>query len=263
MRSSAPLLRHLFFAAILFATVGYAPTAEAQTRVSGTVTDAITGQPVPTVDLRIADEQGQSIGTAVTGTQGEFRIELREGGTYTLTVRHVAYVPVVSQPLELTDGDQLQLSVRLDPGVVVLDAVTVVAARASEPIRITEYRERATVNRRMGRGRILMREDLDRIRPNSAQDVIDTYSFTSRCVPTVLVDGLPAEGRLSWVAGDMIEGVEIYRGVTQIPPEYYRYGMCGLILVWQRFDGPGARPWTWRRFFVAAAIVAGMALMMR
>jgi hypothetical protein len=261
---SAPSLRPSLLTAALLLAMGFlAVSAPAQTRVYGTVTDALTGQPVPTVDLRIADEQGQATGAAVTGSQGEFRIELSEGGTYTLTVRHVAYVPVVSHPLELTAGDQMELSIRLDPGVVVLDAVTVVASRTFEPIRIAEYRERAEANRRMGRGRILMREDLDRIRPNSAQDVIDTYSFTSRCTPTVLVDGLPADGRLNWVTGDMIEGVEIYRGITQIPPEYYRYGMCGLVLVWQRFDGPGFRPWTWGRFFVAAAIVAGMVVLMR
>jgi hypothetical protein len=263
-RPPAPNLRfHILWGLLLLVCFTTRVEAQAQTTLRGTIVDAMTGQPVSTVDLRAADAAGNVRAATVSNPRGEFTLQLGEGGIFTLTIRHVAYVPVVSEPLEVTTGDHVEVAIRLDPGVVVLDAITVIAGRGYEPIRITEFRERAELSRRMGRGRILMREDLERLRPVSAQDILDSYIWSNRCQPTVLLDGLPTEGRINWVAGEDVEGVEIYRGVTQIPPEYYRYGMCGLVLVWQRPEPPGFRPWTWRRAIVAGAILVFMGVLIR
>jgi hypothetical protein len=70
-----------------------------------------------------------------------------------------------------------------------------------------------------------------------------------------MLDGLPFDGPMTMIAGDDVEGIEIYRGVTQIPAEYYRYGMCGLTMVWSRHDPPGMRPLTWKRAGVAGALI--------
>jgi len=246
---------------LLLACLASQADAQAQTTLRGTIVDAVTGQPVSTADVRAVDEGGVVRGTTISNSRGEFTVQIGEGGRFTLTFRHVAYVQVVSEPLELTTGDHLQIAVRLDPGVVVLDAITVTAARSYEMIRIAEFRERAELSRRMGRGRIYMREDLERMRPVTAQEVIDLFNWRNRCQPTVLLDGLPTEGRITWVSGDDIEGVEIYRGITQIPTEYYRHGMCGLVLVWQRPTPPDFRPWTLRRAIVAGAILVFMGIL--
>jgi hypothetical protein len=262
-RTSQDLRPRIAWGFLLLVCLASQGEAQSQTSLRGTIVDAITGQPVSTVDLRAVDDAGTVRGATVSNPRGEFTLQLGEGGSFTLMIRHVAYVPIVSEPLELTTGDHMEIAVRLDPGVVVLDAITVVAGRGYEPIRITEFRERAELSRRMGRGRIFMREDLERMRPVSAQDILDRYIWSNRCQPTVLLDGLPTEGRITWVAGADVEGVEIYRGVTQIPPEYYRYGMCGLVLVWQRPEPPGFRPWTWRRAIVAGAILVFMGVLIR
>jgi hypothetical protein len=142
-----------------------------------------------------------------------------------------------------------------------LDAITVVVSEAFVPGRIVQYRERADFNRRAGIGRIYMRDDLERIQPNSAQEVLDRVLWGSRCRPLILLDGLPFDGPMTMVHGEDVEGIEIYRGLTQIPPEYYRYGMCGLAMVWSRPDPPGMRPFSWGRAAVAGFLVGLIALL--
>jgi hypothetical protein len=235
---------------LALATTGVA----AQTVVRGTVVEDATGEPIATVELRVMDAEGETLGSTLSNNQGAFRIELSEGGLVSLSARRVGYAPIVAEALEVAGGEELELEIRLDPRAIALAPVTVVAQRSFVPSRILEFRERAELSQRLGRGRIFMREDIERLRPTSAQQLLDTALWGIGCRPVILLDGLPVQGRLTAVGPDHIEGIELYRGVNQIPPEYYRYGMCGLALVWSRADPPGARPLTWRRALVAGAV---------
>jgi len=244
-----------------FAALTSHTSLHGQTTIRGTVTDARTGGPISTVDLRLLDETGGSVAAAVSGRQGEFLFQLQETGSFVLAISHVAYVPIVSQALAIESGDHLELEIRMDAGVLLLDPVTVVVTQRVEPFYIRDFRERAALSRRLGRGRIYTREDLDRLQPFSAQELLDTVLWTNRCRPTILLDGIAAGGRLNWLSGEDVEGVEIYRGVNQIPAQYYRSGMCGLVLVWQRTDQP-MRPWSWTRVAVAGVLLALFGVLM-
>jgi hypothetical protein len=258
-------LHAIFYtAAVVLLVLAVAP-ADAQTVIRGTVIEDGTRVPIGTVDLRLLDADGEIRARAISDQNGQFTIELQasDSGVFTLGVRRVGYAPITAEELRVGAGDELVLEIRLSARAVALEAVTVVAQRRFEPNRIIEFRERAQQARRTGLGRIYMREDMDRMGHSSIQFVLDAVPWGNRCRPLVLLDGLPADERLTGVRAGDLEGVEIYRGVTQIPPEYYRYGMCGLALLWTRSDPDGLRPLTWARVAAAAVVIALMALIAR
>jgi hypothetical protein len=251
-----------WFALLALLPVAAGPTA-AQSIVMGQVVDDETEQAIVTVDIRLIDANGVTRVRGLSDNRGNFRMEVPDSGTYQLSARRVGYAPVLADSIWIAEQDQLELMIRLSPSAVALQAVTVVAQRSAVPLRITQFRERADLNQRMGVGRIYMREDLDRLRPNSPQEILDGVIWTARCAPEVLLDGLPVDGRITSLAYDEVEGIEIYRGINQIPQEYYRYGMCGLAMVWTRTDPPGMRPFSWWRAAVGAGLLALIGLLMR
>jgi hypothetical protein len=253
----------VYYTAAAFLLGALAAPLSAQSIVRGSVVDDGSGVPINAVDIRLIDADGETRAQTISNEQGHFRMEVVDSDTYSLSVRRVGYAPIMAEGIEVEEESELELEVRLSARAVALQPVTVVAQRRAEPIRITEFRERAELSRRMGRGRVYMRDDLDRLNPNSAQEVLDGVLWGARCRPLVLLDGLPTDGRIFGLSGDQLEGIEIYRGVNQIPPEYYRYGMCGLALVWSRVDPEGMRPLTWARVAVAGVIVAVIGLLSR
>jgi hypothetical protein len=48
-----------------------------------------------------------------------------------------------------------------------------------------------------------------------------------------------------------LEGVEVYRGLTEMPGEFYDDQHCGVILLWTRRDADGGRPFSLNRIVVA------------
>lgn len=238
-------------------------TLEAQSILRGTVVEDGTGTPLGVVDLRLLDAENEALAAGLSDEEGRFQIEVPVAGTYSLSVRRIGYAPVVASEVQVGDEEEVELRITLAPAAVLLEAVRVVSARPLIPSRIRDFRERAELNQRIGRGRVYTREALDRYGPMSARNLLDVVGYIPNCRPVVLLDGLPIDGPLVGLSAEDLEGVETYRGVTQIPPEYYRYGMCGLTMLWTRADAPGARPFTWRRAIAAGVIVTIMGLLAR
>lgn len=241
-----------------------APALTAQQSIlSGIVVEDGTRQPLGAVDLRLLDASDEPLAATLSDEDGAFRLEVPDSGTYTLSVRRIGYESILAPELEIGAEEAIQLEITLATAAIALEPVRVISSRTLIPGRIREFRDRAEMNQRLGRGRIFTRDQLERFGPMSAQEVIDGYMRVPNCRPIVLLDGLPVEGRVVGVRAEELEGIESYRGVTQIPPEYYRYGMCGLTMLWSRSDVPGGRPFTLRRALVAGALVAIIGLLMR
>jgi len=94
----------------------------AQSTVTGTVVDAESNDPLQGVHIRV---DGTTIGV-VTDAQGAFRLTADRAIT-NLTVSYIGYR---AQNIEV--GDQIQLTIRLEPGSVDLQPVIVSAARGSQ-----------------------------------------------------------------------------------------------------------------------------------
>jgi hypothetical protein len=253
----------------------FAGRLDAQSVVRGTVIEDGTRQPIGVVDLRLLDATGAIRARAFSDEAGRFRMEVPDAGTYSLAVSRVGYATVEARDVEIEAEGDLELEVRLAARAVVLDAVTVVADRRRQFGRLEEFMERAERNRRMGRGRVYLREDIARIRPISVQELINAYSWGTRCRPGILLNGIMIEpatagpvmpgarltDSLFGVRPEDIEGIELYRDFNQIPPEYYRPGMCGLALVWT--SGEPGGPWSWKRVAAAGLLVAIIGIFIR
>ena len=79
-----------------------------------------------------------------------------------------------------------------------LDRYFIDPARPMVTQRVLDFQERAAFNQAQGRGRIFTREELERIRPRSAEALLGSIP-TSRCDPQIRLDGriVPKETRLT------------------------------------------------------------------
>src|SRR6185369_11770038 len=126
----------------------------------------------------------------------------------------------------------------------------VVAERKYRVGRLGEYYDRAEWTRKTGFGHVLMRDDLDRMQGARTTSILQTYTFPGRCRSTILLDGLEVHPEDfnsldSMIPTDQIEGIEIYRGSTEIPIEYQTRAGCGLVMIWTRHDVPNGKPFGW------------------
>jgi outer membrane receptor for monomeric catechols len=113
--------------------------------------------------------------------------------------------------------------------------------------------------RREGIGYFVTREQIQKRDPRLLSDMLrmipgtiltagETGRMTLRftrsarnCPPQFYVDGIQATGfSIDDMAPGDVEGVEIFAGVTGVPPEYNRTrstSNCGTVLIWTRIPG--------------------------
>jgi hypothetical protein len=112
--------------------------------------------------------------------------------------------------------------------------------------------------RDLGIGHFVSREKLEHDNPGQLTDVfrrlpgvqVTSTRFirnairfrgnSGTCWPLVWLDGAPlptAEFDLDFLAPSSIEGIEVYSGISQVPPQFMGargLGSCGVIVVWSR-----------------------------
>lgn len=242
-------------AALLLCLFGAVPHLAAQTALSGSVRNDEDGAPIAGAEITLLDENAGEVASTLADDDGNFSMQVAQPGAYRLRVRRVGFEELRVDSVAVEEGADTRVEVRMAVNAVPVDPVVVVARSYSVPIWIQRYRERAEANQRAGRGRIITRAQLDETGPIYASQIISQVPWLRRCDPTILINGLPADDTLMSLRGDDLEGVEIYRGVSQIPPEYYTIGMCGLVMFWTRVDGPEMAPLTWKRVGVSAAVI--------
>lgn len=233
----------------------FAAPALSQARMSGLVRDADSGNPVANASIELVASSGEVEVTILADERGRFAFDASPDEPYQLRVRRVGYQPLDIEIAALAVDEVREVEIRMGVDAVPIDPVVVIAPEDYEPSWIRRYRERAARLERTGGGRVITRADLEHGAPLYARDLISMTSWGTRCAPTILLDGLPADFALETVRSEEVEGVEIYRGLHQIPVEYYQPGMCALVLFWTRMDNPYAAPMTWRRVGIVAAVL--------
>jgi hypothetical protein len=59
------------------------------------------------------------------------------------------------------------------------------------------------------------------------------------CQPTFWIDGIPTDPAVVWLQPPRdLDGVEVYSGPSQTPPELERNSSCGAIVLWTRTPPP-------------------------
>ncbi len=98
----------------------------AQTTITGTVTDAESGQPIPGANIKVV---GKSIGTSAD-FDGKFTLNVSENPPFTIEISIIGYSP---SKVEITQNDQV-VEVALKEIATSLDEVIVSASRTPERI---------------------------------------------------------------------------------------------------------------------------------
>jgi hypothetical protein len=260
-RSSGVWLRtggHVSIARIL--TVGVVAASLAATPRHIYAQDQL---PAGAISISVRDSLGRSIagaelsveGTSVRGVtdeRGELRFTAVRGGPATLRVRRLGFQPqtvnvVVDQRVPSTSIVTLAaIPQRLAP--------IVVKGGSNYTGRMAGFYQR----RDLGIGHFVSRERLERENPSQLTDVFrrlpgvqimstrlirNAIRFRANggnCWPLVWLDGAPlptAEFDLDFLSPQSIEGIEVYSGISQIPPQFMGtrgLGSCGVIVVWSR-----------------------------
>lgn len=219
--------------------------------------------PAGAVSINVVDSLGRSVsgaeltveGTTVRGVtdeRGEIRFTSVRGGPATIRVRRLGFRPaavdiIVDQRVPVTSIVTLsQIPQRL--------ATIVVKGGTNYTGRMAGFYQR----RDLGIGHFVSRERLEHDNPSQLTDIfrrLPGVQITSTrfirnairfrgngggCWPLVWLDGAPlptAEFDLDFLTPSSIEGIEVYSGISQIPPQFMGsrgLGSCGVIVVWSR-----------------------------
>lgn len=231
--------------------------APAQSQVlRGRVLVDATAAPISGVRVSATDSAGAAA-TASSDSAGRFIIRLARAGSYTLTAEHVAYRAARPSTLAVERGEEIALEIRMAESAVPLDPITVVARRGPATGALQGYYDRLEWNSRLGIGRFVTREHIERFTRGRVTDYLIDIPFVqirgistrtvvlrqrgAECTPKVFADGLrvPAAALDDVMSVADLEGIEIYRGTTESPAEYWDTDGCGVILAWTR-RGPDA-----------------------
>jgi TonB family protein len=247
------------------------------------IASRLAAQQAGLVKIAVKDSIGHAIvgaELAVEGTQvhtvtddkGEARFNAVQLGPTTIHVRRLGFQPA-SVDLTVDPRVPATATVTLNP---IAQRLSPVLIRGSSPVyegRMAGFYQR----RDQGIGHFVTRERLEKENPAMLTDVfrrIPGVQITStrlirnavrmrgmRCWPLVWLDGAPlpsGEFDLDNLSPTSLEGVEIYTGVSQVPPQFMGtrgMGSCGVVVVWSR---EGERREKKRKTQVTAAQLAEM-----
>jgi hypothetical protein len=207
--------------------------------------------------------------TAVTDASGVALLSSIPSGRWLVVVSGLGYGSARSF-IDFDGTTEVEGEVALAEGPIALDEIVVSAERGLARLRDMGFYQRRTV----GIGEFIDREMIDEKNPQRPSDLFRTmagvalvqmepgrYAIASRrgftgfglsgvggdlggavsrrqgaCLMDLYVDGVRYERRqIDDFNSDWIEAIEVYNGLSEIPPQYNRTGsFCGVVLVWTR-----------------------------
>ena len=234
----------------------------AQTLLGETL-DAATGGSVVGVEIAVFRKDGGIAGLGVSDEDGRFQIRLAEPGRYQLIGNAIGYDTLSIDSLVVASQEEVTLRLLFGPRPIAVEAVSVVARQNVATGLMQDYYVRAERYEKFGIGFVLSRDGLDEFRGQDmstallhstgvveqttsagpARLILKRKGATSIfhgpfCDPAFFLDGLPIdEAAVRGIPATDLEGIEIYRGVSQVPLYYLRSGPateCGVVLLWSR-----------------------------
>lgn len=256
---------------ILAAVLGLAAAddvaAQDTVRIVGTVTDEQTGDGIAGVDLVLRRTNGRHLRTLATDDAGQFQVVISRADAIRIQARRLGYRETTTPVLYFDGHEFFQVEIRMDPDAILLAPLEVVARSGTgrSPV-LADFRQRL----HLGTGHYFTRLDIERRKPAYVSDllaevpgvmVISTGRGTQRtvqmarsgavreCPVQIYLDGLlvtrpePRVGGMisevfsvdDIVAPGSVEGIEVYRGLSTVPPQFYNTeAHCGVIAIWTR-----------------------------
>jgi hypothetical protein len=146
---STDCLHHTAAPAFVAALLALTAAAAAGQRVTGTVTDGVTGEPVGLAVVALVDSAGTVLQHVLTSTGGAFIINVTGSGPFRLRVDRIGYQPVDSAPFRVEPGTEHFFPLRIDARPIAIAAIRAsgeqtcaINASAGEVLRVwTETRK--------------------------------------------------------------------------------------------------------------------------
>ena len=243
----------LWAVAILIALPLTATSAAAQQGTSTiivTVRTAATNEPLRGAQVLI---ENTAMG-GVTDAAGTLRLEGVPIGAWRVTVRYLGYAPE-TQAVELVELRPAVAGFALSLQSIPMAEVRVRASAGVRRLAGAGFYHRKQHNP----GAFVVRSDIEKRNPQRLSDMLRTIPGVHlastrvgddqrasmlrsvpnrRCPIQYFVDGVSAMGfNIDDVAPGSIEALEIYRGASEIPPDFNRgTALCGVIVIWTRID---------------------------
>lgn len=227
--------------------------------VQGRTLDASNRAWVPAAVVTLRSLAGDSVGVAITNAEAAFRIPAPRAGRYVLHASRIGFADVVTTEFAVRAGEHVTVEVLLGTDPVELSPLNVTSRRYGEAGLVGAHRRRAAWIERTGIGRVITRAEIeasprayvtDYLYGVSGVQVVgngsDARIRMRGCTPSVFVDGVRAQGMsVNAVTPDAIEGIEVYRSVSEVPPEL-RGGSssCGAVALWTRVGERTPGKWT-------------------
>ncbi len=219
--------------------------------ITGTVVGAQTGEPLLGVQVLIRGTRRWGI----TNQEGIFRLAGLKPGPVVIEFRHPNRAPVVYN-LTLEPDKVTELAVKIDTRTVALPEVVVEGKETRPAVKMQDFYSRKAAGHG---GYFITRKDIEERQPRVLSDLMrrvpglrvdcdfgscSVTSFTEArrimgsCPIQYFLDGVPFTGDVDELTPDQVEGIEIYRGSSSIPPQFNTgTSMCGVIAVWSRVPG--------------------------
>ena len=220
----------------------------ASAAIIGHVTDA-SGAGLPGAEITL--EKSERV-HAVTGDSGQFRIMDLAAGTMVFNVRRIGFEAATFTAV-LHPGKVGRATFRLTASAQELPTVAV-----SDTANTTHWLDQFERRREGSRGTFFTRAEIVHQGATSGTDIVRTVAGlrlvpgrggighqvvmtrgdgVRSCVPQMFVHNMPYSGTLDDFIADDIEALEVYVGISEIPPELTKNGRggdCGAIVVWTR-----------------------------
>jgi hypothetical protein len=259
---------------ILTAVIGLAVAADAtaqdRVRIVGMVTDEHTGEGIAGVELVLRNVAGRQLRSATTNDVGRFEVVLQRASAVRIQAARVGYTETITPVLHFDHHEFFQVEIRMDPDAVLLAPLEVVArSTVGHNAVLADFQHRI----RQGTGHYITRGDIEIRKPAYVSDllaeipgvtVVSIGRGTQRtvrmarsgavrnCPVQIFLDGRLVTRAVATSTGvssetfnvddivspGSVEGIEVYRGLSTVPPEFYNADAdCGVIAIWTRRGG--------------------------
>ncbi len=261
-------VQYLFLLLLLFV-----PDAlGAQVRIVGRVIEDETEVPISYAEVAVRSPGGATLGRAEADELGHFEFFIRRASAVRLHVERLGYKETTTPVLYFDKHNLLQVEVRLDADAILLAPLEIVAwAEVIDNALHEGFRNRLQT----GLGTYITREQVEARNPSRVTDILRDIpgievtggavgnrpsirmvrASNRNCATQIWIDGflvnrrgLNAGGGLTpmdFRIDDMVnpasvEGIEVYRGLSTVPPEFLNQDAdCGVIAIWTKRGGRG------------------------
>jgi hypothetical protein len=242
---------------LVVATATFAATGSLGAQaIRGRLLEERTGVPVAEASIALVSDSGAPLGVrARTDSAGAFALRATRPGIVRLRAERIGYRPALSPAVELREGDEISVTLRIVPDTLILQPLVVTANNRQPPGRLGGFYDRMAHS---VAGRFITREEIERRAPINVTDLLRTVAgirvvpgprgfgavirTTEGCAPAVYLDGLRFAlmgETLDHIVDPMsLEGIEVYAHALNVPAEFQGFGpRCGAIVLWTRVWG--------------------------